>query len=49
MGIGGLFDFFMDVAIREDYYFVDAENREGASYMAAEGGSLFMGLCAETN
>ena len=41
--------FFWGVAVGEDYDFVDAEDGEGACYVAAERGSKFMGLCAELN
>jgi len=37
------------VTVREDNDFVHAEDGEGTGYVTAEGGSKFMGLCAELN
>jgi hypothetical protein len=46
MRMGAFMMSFLGVTIREDYDFVNAKDGESASYVAAEGGSQFMGLCA---
>lgn len=38
----------MQVAVRENGYLVNAEDREGAGYMAGERGALLMGLSTGT-